>query len=219
VTIAHDLTGQRFGRLTALALGPPSLRGCLRWTCVCDCGATTTVTVGHLRSGHTSSCGCNKRIWSATHNDHKITHGCSKRGPQRGTYISWGQMKARCLNPKAPNFRLYGERGITVCARWLDSFENFLADMGRRPHGTSIDRIDNSGNYEPGNCRWATPTEQGANRRTSRRLTYAGKTLTAAEWGRALGGDRHSVLSRLRHGWSIERAVTTPLRPNGGISP
>lgn len=112
------------------------------------------------------------------------THGMS----HTPTYVSWNSMRQRCLNPKNPNYRDYGGRGIVCCDRW-SSFEAFLADMGVRPAGTTLEREDNDGNYEPGNCRWATPTSQSRNRRNNLRITHEGETLLLADWSRRLGVD------------------------------
>jgi hypothetical protein len=116
---------------------------------------------GNLRSGDVRSCGCLQREIIARRNR---THGHSVRGAETPTYRSWKAMHTRCTNPNPSTWAHYGGRGIEICERWR-SFESFLEDMGERPEGTSIDRIDVDGNYEPGNCRWATPTEQRANRR------------------------------------------------------
>lgn len=126
--------------------------------------------------------------------DHPI-HGC------------WSAMRARCLNPSNHAFAYYGGRGITVCERWA-SFANFVEDMGPKPSSKhSIDRIDNDGNYEPSNCRWATPREQAANRRSSVWITHAGKRMVAAEWARAIGRDRHTIVNAVRRGEDPASAV------------
>ena len=119
----------------------------------------------------------------------------------------WGH----CTRPTHPHFDRYGGRGILVCVRWRD-FRDFLADMGERPAGTSLDRIDNDGNYEPGNCRWATEVEQKANTRVAIRLTLNGETLGQAEWARRLGVRTTTIAHRLRRGWPLERALTEPSR-------
>lgn len=126
-------------------------------------------------------------------------------------------MHTRCTNKKHPKFRLYGGRGIAVCARWK-SFEAFLADMGERPVGTTLDRVDRNGNYEPGNCRWATDGEQNRNRSTNVHLTFRGDTLTVAEWARRLGLLKSTIRGRLKAGWIVEDALSVPVRakaPNG----
>lgn len=119
-------------------------------------------------------------------------------------------MRARCENPEARRYCDYGGRGITVCERWAD-FENFLADMGRKPSlGHSIDRIDNDGPYSPENCRWATKTEQMRNRNSNRYLTHGGETLLMIEWAERLGCPSSVIHKRITRGWSVEKAVTTP---------
>lgn len=125
-------------------------------------------------------------------------------------------MKKRCLNPAERYYFNYGGRGITVCARWLHSFENFYADMGPRPAGASIDRIDSNGNYEPGNCRWATRHEQARNMRSNRRVTIDGETLTVAEWSLRSGIGQATIGVRIRNGWEARAAVYTA--PYGRIA-
>jgi hypothetical protein len=123
-------------------------------------------------------------------------------------------MKARCLNPAIPNYHLYGGRGIKVCDRWRDSFENFFADMGKAPYRSlSIDRIDNNGGYKLGNCKWSTNEEQANNKRTNHVLTFNGRSQTLAQWADELRIKRVTLQARItRYGWSVERALTTPVR-------
>jgi hypothetical protein len=151
-----------------------------------------------VRRGETRSCGCDKK--SRTHG---MTHF--------STFKSWQSMKDRCENSSNIGYARYGGRGIAVCARW-QSFENFLADMGERPAGTTIDRIDNDGNYEPGNCRWATQVEQSNNRSSSRLLTHKGETMTVAEWAERTGMKHATILHRLNRGWSVSDALDKPAR-------
>jgi len=133
---------------------------------------------------------------------------------------SWRSMVNRCYNSHTEEYKNYGGRGITVCSRWRESFENFLADMGERPEGMTLDRADNNGNYEPGNCRWATVTEQAHNRRNNRFLTANGETMTMAEWARRLGCNPAAILARLSTGMDEAEAVTKPIpkRPNSKLS-
>jgi hypothetical protein len=145
-----DLTGQRFGRLLVVSRADPK-RTDARWHCVCDCGATVTVYAFHLKSGHTTSCGCS---WQHGHAETR-------------TYKAWENMKQRCLNQRHPAWPDYGARGITVCARWMD-FRNFLADMGEVPPSLSLERVDNDSGYGPDNCTWATRLQQNRNRRPRR---------------------------------------------------
>ena len=160
-----DLTGRRFGRLVVTAFGGKR-RGRCYWVCACDCGEATHVQSDDLNSSHTRSCGCLQAEVTTKRNFASVKHGhCPKARPSP-EYTTWNAMKMRCTNPRNIKWPLYGGRGIKVCDRWMGSFEAFLADMGPRPSRRhSIDRIDGDKNYEPGNCRWATPLEQRHNRR------------------------------------------------------
>lgn len=159
----NSLIGQRFERLHVQS--DSDMRdesGRVIWNCLCDCGKARQAVGRDLTSGRTTSCGCKKSERAKTA---AVRHGHASHEERSREYRSWASMMTRCTNPKYEHWERYGGRGISVCQRWLDSFENFLADMGQRPEGTSLDRYPNpDGNYEPGNCRWATRVEQRANR-------------------------------------------------------
>lgn len=123
-------------------------------------------------------------------------------------------MISRCTNPNRPDYKFYGERGITVSQKWLRSFSQFLEDMGERPHDHSLDRIDNSKGYSKGNCRWATKRQQMQNTRSNTFLTVNGKTKTLLEWARSLNLTHSSIQGRLKRGWDLEKALTTPAHPS-----
>lgn len=188
-----DLTDRRFGWLVAISRAPSREHSGSKfgyWNCLCDCGNYTVAMTGNLTSGKARSCGCyigspehRKRISEA-----KFVHGYTMSDR---TYRSWVSMKKRCRERAG-----YADRGITYAPAW-ESFENFLADMGERPPNTTLDRIDNDGDYAPGNCRWATGLTQGNNRSNNRRYTHNGSTLTVAEWARECGVPRGVMYHRL----------------------
>ena len=146
----------------------------------------------------------------------KLKHGHAPGDGRTSTptFRAWSGMRDRCNNPNASSWKRYGGRGIRACERW-NEFANFLSDMGEKPIGSSLDRIDNDGNYEPGNCRWASVAEQNRNTSRNRRLTWNGKTLCVADWEKKLGAP---IRRRLCLGWSIERALTTPRTRKSGSS-
>jgi len=141
-------------------------------------------------------------------------HGHALKFNASPEYKSWSGIIQRCCNPKSPAYNRYGGRGIKVCPEWRDSFQKFLKHVGCRPTPThSIDRIDNNGNYEPGNVRWATIKEQAQNKRTNQKVTYNGETLCVSEWSRRLGIGGKVIGNRLNKGWSAKDALTTPVKP------
>jgi hypothetical protein len=160
--------GEKFGRLTVIKESEPKIfnsgRKERKLLCQCECGNVKDIILNSLRTGVTKSCGC---FFSEKIKTINIKHGHSYT--KKSAYGSWSDMRQRCLNPNNQDYKYYGGRGIKVCDRWLESFNNFLEDMGERPEGLSIDRIDVNGNYEPSNCKWATRKEQTGNRRISQK--------------------------------------------------
>ena len=192
-----DLSGKRFGRLIAIKEHGRDLHGAVMWGCRCDCGRTSYVRGSSLAHGATRSCGCGVALRAAQ----PRTHG--KTGTS--LYRRWRAMLSRCKNIKDHN---YGGRGIKVCEQW-HSFEAFEADMA--PGFSTmleLDRRDNNGDYEPGNCRWATRIQQQRNRRNNCNITWQHKTMTAQEWADLLGLKANTLIYRLRRGWSVPRALS-----------
>lgn len=179
-----DRTGEIHGRLQVICRSPDHARA--YWVCVCDCGKSTTVRGDHLKEGRVQSCGCIK-------DEQRFVHGMS-RTP---IYKCWQAMKDRCSNPLAKEAKNYLERGIYVCDRWAESFENFFADMGNTPEGLTLDRIDNDLGYSKENCRWATRKEQVVNRRNTRFVTIGGETMCLKDWCRRTGTNYMTVRYRI----------------------
>lgn len=205
-TFKKALPQSRYGRLTVIS----NAKG--GWLCRCDCGNEKVVRTQCLKVGTAKSCGCLK----AEKPGGRTTHGMT----YKPIYRLWVSMVDRCYRENVPNFKFYGGRGIRVCDRWR-TFLNFYADMGDRPEGCSLDRIDNAGNYEPSNCRWAPHTVQHANRRGTRTLTYKGKTQALADWSRETGVALITIRGRLNRGATPEAAlqpVTDSRRPAIPIS-
>ena len=198
-----NLTGRVFCRLTVLEYSG-KVNGRTHWLCRCDCGNTSIIETVCLSSGNTSSCGCLKKDILLARN---VKHG----GTGSKEYRAWQKMRERCSNPHAAHYECYGGRGIMVCDRW-QSFENFLADMGPKPSPKhSIDRIDNNGNYEAGNCRWATNYEQSTNTRRTILVEVDGQKVCLKEAARRNGLNYGTVRDRIANGWSIVDALTNPV--------
>lgn len=201
-----ELTNQKFGRLTVLKRNPVSYGTRSRWDCICECGKTTTVIGSKLMNNHTRSCGCfhHERFTQSC-----ITHGMR----QSDEYNIWCGIKSRCTNPNHDAYDRYGGRGITICDKWKNSFPEFYLDMGERPGPEySIERKENDKGYEPGNCYWATKTEQANNRRSNVFHTYNGITKTISEWAREYRIPDHVLRKRLYAGWDFEKAIAIPVR-------
>ena len=203
----QDLSGKQFGKLTVVSIAERKRDrgGASRiwWKCKCECGNECVIRASALtkKTGFQQSCGC-------------LRH---KGNPKHGLYHTrlhkiWSNMKTRCLNPNSPRYKDYGGRGITICEEWQEDFISFYSwaiEHGYREDLT-IDRINNDGNYEPSNCRWADSFMQRRNRKDTHLISYNGETLTAKEWSKKIGGNDHLVGYRLRAGWDEIRAITTP---------
>jgi hypothetical protein len=208
---ARRIDGLRVGRLVALGPVRRAPLGVIIWLCQCDCGNQTEVHGHDLRSGKTKSCGClNKEMQATRFRTHDKCY--------TSEYRIWSGIKTRCYNAKNHGFYNYGGRGITMCDRWLNGngnksgFECFLDDVGeRKTSNLSIERRNNDGNYCKENCMWATPLEQGRNKRNNVLYTINGETKTAPEWERAYGLSKDLIRARMKKGWSVEKAIMTPL--------
>lgn len=198
-----SMDGAKFTRWTVVREAPMKSHN-RRVLCRCECGVTKIVMVSSLNSGHSRSCGCLARDTPTRGN---LRHGMVNT-PE---WITWCSMRQRCENTSTPAYANYGGRGITVCKRWTQ-FENFFADMGLRPKGHSLDRIRNSGNYSPRNCRWATPRQQMRNTRINKIVIYRGQEHCLATWCEKLGLAYGQTYSRLNRGWSVTRAFTEKVR-------
>ena len=205
-----DRVGHTYGRLFVVRRHPDPRR--VYWECRCDCGNTTVVAANKLAKGHTQSCGCLRIEAQSAAN---LIHGHScypNNGRATKEYNSWSMMRRRCLSEKCQDYPRYGGRGITICERW-DSFELFLADMGKAPSKRhSIERNDNDGPYSPDNCRWAPPIEQRRNQERVYTLEHNGMSLTPAEWAVRTGISNKRIHARLKRGWSVAAALDTPVR-------
>jgi hypothetical protein len=181
-----ELAGRQFGSWIVVGVAVDAPRR--SWVCQCACGETRVVATSHLTSGRSTQC----RTCSVS------THGASRKGEHMGTYFVWRGMRNRCMSPSNKAFSRYGARGITVCSRWLESFEAFLEDMGPKPRGRSLDRIDNNGPYSKENCRWATSSEQSENTSRTIWITFNGERRTLTAWARYLGVPRSTLDYRLK---------------------
>lgn len=210
--MALDLIGQKFGKLTVVekigsiniaAVGKKPNRQ-IHWNCICDCGGNKQVTSNKLKFGGVISCGC---LYGSIYSKSGIKrnkYGMSYLRTKE--YSTWVSIRRRCLNPSYNSYQNYGGRGIKVCERWMESFQNFLDDMGYAPSKNhSIDRFpDNDGHYEPGNCRWATMAAQSVNRRNNTFIEFGGERLTISQWSRRVGCSFGTLSTRLQRGKPVD---------------
>lgn len=200
---AHNgarLEGQVFGRLTVRSEAGRTAHQKRLWLCQCECGGTNTVSTGSLRSQKIISCGCAMVDAITKHGMHKSSE-----------YTIWGQMKDRCYRAGTSKYGRYGGRGIRVCDAWRESFAAFYRDMGPRPSKDyTLDRIDNDGDYGPDNCRWTTADVQYRNRRQTKWIEFNDERLCQKDWCRRYDLDEATFTARLKRGWSLDRALTTP---------
>ncbi|MGL5923831.1 hypothetical protein [Chroococcidiopsis sp.] len=208
--ILRDLTGQRFGKLTAVERSGSAPTGGARWQCLCDCGNEKVFSTAHLvaKCKPAQSCGCMaKELRSKA----QIKHGkCNTR-----TYTIWTGMMARCTNPIDSAYNRYGGGGRGICDRWL-KFANFYIDMGDCPDGLTIERKDNEQGYSPENCIWASWREQANNRRSNQLWEYNGRVLIISQWAEVSGIAKDTLRHRvIKAGWSIEQAITIPVTRRG----
>ena len=215
-----NLNGKIFGRLTVLRMNTEGKRhsGSIGWICKCECGKIKSFSGSLLRRGRSKSCGCMAKELLYAHMLRNVrenrlnttTHNMSFTG----TYCTWASMVKRCVNSNCKEFKNYGGRGIKVCESWR-KFENFYEDMGKKPEGMSLDRVDNDGDYDKTNCRWATKIEQANNTRRNRMIVFNGETRTMAEWSRITGIKGSVIFRRLKRGWKPEDALTIPVKDMG----
>lgn len=201
------MLGKKFGKITVEKFSHIGKNYEKFWECICDCGLRKKIIGSHLVTGHTKSCGCLLKDFPPT-----LLHGQCKKNNTTDEYTAWIRLKDRVTNPNNDHFNRYGGRGIKCCDRWMNNYENFFADMGKRPSSLhSIDRIDNDGDYTPENCRWATKKEQARSRCSSRFIEHAGQNKTLAEWAEGAGMDLRALWQRLKRGWGMEKSLKTPL--------
>lgn len=190
---SDELIGRRFGYWMVRASSNKRAHA----FCDCDCGNSVEVNIYNLLDGKTTSCGC--RVF--------CTHHLSRSRE----YKIWSNMKCRCFNPNTKSYNHYGARGITVCDRWVNSFQNFINDVGFSPtKNHSLDRINNDGNYEPGNCKWSTVSEQKCNTRSNRLITFEGETKTVSQWASFYKLSYFTIISRLNKNWPVWRIFNDP---------
>ena len=221
---AKDITGVRFTRLVALHITRKTEHNGNMWLCRCDCGTVKEVVYGAIISGSTKSCGCLQKERSRENGLALVVLNAATRAERKKadtrdplllekTYNSWRGMKERCQNPNNNHWHIYGAKGIIVCEKW-QTFDGFFQDMGLKPKGLSLDRIDSNGNYEPGNCRWATPSQQSRNTERNIWIEWQGRRQTFKDWATELGLYERGLAYRIER-WGLEKAMTTPKLERG----
>lgn len=209
----RDRVGERVGRLLVLRRADDHIqangRRRVMWECRCVCGTKLLIEAGNLREGHSTSCGCLVKDNCASIGKTNLRHGRTKTRE----WLAWRGAKDRCFNPNTPQYKNYGARGIAVCARWKNSFERFLTDMGECPPKHTLERINVNGNYSPSNCKWATVKEQIRNRTCTPRIKYKGKLVPLVNICESKNIPYRLVYERIyRSGWPVDRALSTPKR-------
>jgi len=210
------MEGLKFNRLTVINYSHTDNYRQKKWNCVCDCGKSVIASTNSLRRNNTKSCGCLQKEKAAiSGRNSATTHGLSKNvnGTKTRLFRIWMGMKTRCYNQKVKEYPRYGGKGVIICKEWLDykNFHDWSFLNGYQDHLT-IERIEVSGNYEPNNCRWATMKEQANNRTTSHYLTYNNKTNTMAAFSEEYNIGLQTLFRRLKSGWSVEKALTHPVK-------
>lgn len=203
-----EMVGKKFAMLTVLKeIGVYGSAQHKTYLCLCDCGTKKIIVGASIRAERAKSCGCLSKK-TQFNSDFAKTHGLSRSR----IYRIWLGMKQRCSEKsKGKTRKLYYDKGIRVCSRWM-KFDNFVADMGIPMKSMTIDRIDGNGNYSPENCRWATKKEQANNTAANHRLSFNGKTMSVAKWSEQVGIKQNTIVYRLARGWPVEKALTKPIQ-------
>ena len=209
--VVYNLIGCTFGFWMVLSRASIPKRG-VYWLCQCICGTKRILWSQGLRRGDSQSCGCKTGEMISQYH---TTHGETQNGKDSPEYSTWTDMKQRCLNPQSISYARYGGRGITIASEWKNDFPQFLRDMGRRPPGTTLERIDNNGHYSPSNCRWATPAEQARNTRRNIWLTHEGRRQCLKDWSIEVGIAYTTLFNRIKRGWNIIDTLTKPIQHTG----
>lgn len=202
----YDRSGLRYSNLLVLSYAGQTTGKKSKWLCRCDCGVEKEVSGANLQAGNATSCGC---FGKERRREQITTHGDSN-SPE---FRTWTAIQTRCHCKTSKDYENYGARGLVVCDRWRSSFSLFLEDMGRRPSPKhQIERVNNNLGYNPENCIWATVKAQANNRRSNHILEFSGKSMTVSQWAERLGIWKGTIRMRLKAGWSVEQALTTPVQ-------